>query len=72
MLHALTRSTGPELARCELTHREREPIDIELALRQHAAYVALLRELGVAVHELPVLRDHPDAVFVEDTALAVG
>jgi dimethylargininase len=71
VLHALTRPTGPELARCELTHLRREPIDAARAEAQHAAYVAALRELGAAVQELPRLPDHPDAVFVEDAALVL-
>lgn len=71
MLHALTRPTGPELARCELTHLAREPIDPARAEAQHAAYVEALRELGATVLELPRLPDHPDAVFVEDAALVL-
>lgn len=71
MRHALTRPTGPELARCELTHVEREPIDIDTALRQHDLYLQILRDLGVDVIELPRLERHPDAVFVEDTVLVL-
>lgn len=37
----------------------------------HAAYVAALRATGAAVVELPPLEDHPDSVFVEDTALCL-
>jgi dimethylargininase len=71
VLRALTRPTGPELARCELTHRPREPLDAARAEGQRAVYAALLRELGFAVQELPRLSLHPDAVFVEDTALVL-
>ncbi len=71
MLAALTRPTGPELASCELTHIPRLPIDIARAVDQHAAYVATLRQLGVTVTELARLPEHPDAVFVEDTALVL-
>jgi len=71
MIVALTRPTGAELAACELTHITREPIDIDKACAQHDAYLETLRALDVRVVELPRLRDHPDAVFVEDTALVL-
>ncbi len=69
--YALTRPTGPELAQCELTHLEREPIDIDAAMQQHEVYLQILRDLSVNVIELPRLPEHPDAVFVEDTVLAL-
>lgn len=71
MIAALTRPTGPELSGCELTHVERVPIDVDLAVEQHDVYVQILRDLGVEVVELPRLPDHPDAVFVEDTVLVL-
>lgn len=36
---------------------------------EHAAYVAALRDLGLAVDVLPPLDDFPDALFTEDVAL---
>ncbi len=36
---------------------------------EHAAYVAVLRELGLAVDLLASLEEFPDSVFVEDPAL---
>ncbi|HEX6740616.1 MAG TPA: hypothetical protein VF079_02325 [Sphingomicrobium sp.] len=45
------------------------PIDPAIAERQHAAYEDALREAGAEVIRLPELADHPDGVFVEDTAL---
>lgn len=36
---------------------------------EHAAYVATLRELGLAVEVLPPLDAFPDALFTEDVAL---
>lgn len=68
---AITRPTGTELGECELTHIAHVPIDIERACAQHSRYLEVLRSLGVKVVELPRLPDHPDAVFVEDTALAL-
>jgi dimethylargininase len=40
-----------------------------LALSQHAAYCAALVACGVDVIELPVDPRHPDATFIEDTAV---
>jgi dimethylargininase len=68
-LVAITRSPGPELARCELTHLERKPIDIGRALVQHRAYQGALRGAGIEVIELPSDPALPDGVFVEDTAV---
>ena len=36
---------------------------------EHRAYVAALREIGLAVDVLPPLEEFPDSVFVEDPAL---
>ena len=41
-MHAITRPPTAALARCALTYLERRPIDVDAALRQHAAYVAAL------------------------------
>ena len=68
-LHALCRAISPAITACELSFIGREPIDVDLAVRQHAGYVDALRALGVAVTELPALPALPDSVFVEDTAL---
>ena len=66
---AFTREVSVSLARCELTHRTREPIDVDRARAQHVAYEAVLRSAGCEVRRLPPLPDRPDAVFVEDTAV---
>jgi dimethylargininase len=65
------RGVPPTLARCELSFREREPIDLERALAQHAAYAALLRSLGLEVLELPADPAFPDCCFVEDVAVVL-
>ncbi len=70
-LVALTRPVSPAFAACELTHLAREPIDVALARRQHAAYEALLEELGCTVERLPAEPGLPDSVFVEDAAVVV-
>jgi dimethylargininase len=69
MLIALTREISPAMARCELTHLEREAIDVDLARAQHAAYEACLRGAGCRVERLAAGPDMPDSVFIEDTAI---
>ena len=71
MLIAVTRAVSPTLADCELTHLPRDPIDVAKAVAEHACYEEALRSLGATIvraSEEPTL---PDAVFVEDTALAL-
>src|SRR5689334_22236529 len=68
---AFTRPVPDSLLRCELTHLERQPIDVANARRQHAAYEDVLRSLGAEVRRLPALHEHPDSVFVEDTAIVL-
>ncbi len=68
---ALTREVGPALARCELTHLSRQPIDPDLAREQHRRYEACLAGAGFAVRRLPDEPDLPDAVFVEDAAVVL-
>ena len=72
MRRAFTRAVSPNLADCELTHLERVPVDAAAAAVQHAAYEQALADAGFAIIRLPDLPDHPDAVFVEDTALLLG
>lgn len=68
---AITRAVSRAIDRCELTHLQREPIDLALARRQHAAYEQALREAGCEVRQLPEQPDWPDSVFVEDTAVVL-
>jgi dimethylargininase len=72
MLTAITRKVSPAITRCELTHLQREPIDVRLAERQHEAYERCLAGLGCRVVSLPAEPDMPDSVFVEDTAVVVS
>lgn len=71
MLIAITRAVSPTLADCELTHRPRHPISVADAMAEHAAYEAALRSVGATVVRAPAEPDLPDAVFVEDTAIAL-
>ncbi len=66
---AITRPVSPSIARCQLTHVPRRPIDWRKAARQHARYERALASLGCTVLRLPAEPDLPDAVFVEDAAV---
>ena len=71
-MRAFTRAVSPRLPECQLTHLQRVPIDAAKAADQHAAYERALADAGFEIVRLPELRDDPDAVFVEDTALLLG
>ncbi|HKS23278.1 MAG TPA: arginine deiminase family protein [Thermoanaerobaculia bacterium] len=71
MILALTREVPSAINDCELTHLNRNPIDVDAARAQHAAYEAALEAAGCTVRRLPPLDDMPDSVFVEDTAVVV-
>jgi dimethylargininase len=66
---ALTHLPSPALARCQLTHLDRVPIDWPLAVSQHVAYRAALAACGAAVVTLDVNGVSPDGCFIEDTAI---
>jgi dimethylargininase len=68
---AIVRHPGPDLADGLTTFIERLPVDVAAALEEHAAYVALLEQLGCEVTGLPSAPGLPDAVFVEDVAVVV-
>ena len=68
---AVMRGVPPTLASCELTHLEREPIDLPRAVAQHDAYAALLGSLGLELVELPADPAYPDCCFVEDVAVVL-
>lgn len=71
MLTAFTRPPTDAIARCELTHLERQTIDVARALEQHRAYEYALAECGAKVVSLAPEPELADAVFVEDTAVAL-
>jgi dimethylargininase len=71
MIVALTREPAGALDACELTYREREPIDAGVAARQHRDYCDALRACGAHVVTLPAVGELPDSVFVEDTAIVL-
>src|SRR5581483_4114716 len=71
MLVALTREVSPAIARCELTHLTRTPIDVAVARRQHAEYERCLSALGCVVTSIDAGDEMPDSVFIEDTAVVL-
>ena len=68
---ALTRPVSASITSCELTHLDRQPIDLDLARAQHREYEKTLHALGCRVERLPEEPDLPDAVFVEDAAIVL-
>jgi dimethylargininase len=65
---AITRRPGENFEKGLTTAKLGKP-DYELVLKQHAAYVAALRVIGLKVIELDPQPAYPDAHFVEDTAV---
>jgi dimethylargininase len=70
-IQAWVRNLSPQLGRCELSFLERAEIDLARARQQHAAYLTTLEGLGCELLWLKDLPEHPDGVFVEDTAVLV-
>lgn len=68
---AFTRAAPASLARCELVHLARTPIDVARARAQHAGYERALAAAGCEVVRLPELPEQPDSVFVEDCAVVL-
>ncbi|MFN8052640.1 MAG: arginine deiminase family protein [Acidimicrobiales bacterium] len=66
---ALVRRPGPRLADGLVTHLERVPVDVDLAIRQWEQYTAVLAADGWDLVEVPPADDCPDAVFVEDAVV---
>ena len=64
---ALVRPPSPRLAEGLVTHIDRTPVDVDLAMRQWVDYVAALNTHGWTTCEVPAAPDCPDSAFVEDT-----
>jgi dimethylargininase len=71
MLLAITRPVSSGIARCELTHLPRVPIDCDVARAQHDAYERALTSAGCRLIRLREEPDLPDSVFVEDAAVVL-
>lgn len=63
---ALVRRPSPLLADGLVTHIERSPVDVDLAVRQWQGYVDALVDQGWQVIEAPPVDACPDGVFIED------
>jgi dimethylargininase len=68
---AVTRQVSDAIAKCELTHIAREPIDLNRARIQHAAYERALEDAHCEIVRVAPAPELPDAVFIEDTAVVV-
>jgi dimethylargininase len=68
---AITRSVSPRIVECELTFRERTPIDYARAVAQHRAYEQALEGLGCTIVHAAELPLAADGVFVEDAAIVL-
>lgn len=69
MKRALVRPPGDSYPKCISSHTDCYSVDLKLARQQHAEYCRILTELGLDVIELEADHLHPDACFVEDTAV---
>ena len=68
----LVRRPSSRLAEGIVTHIERQPVDVDLALRQWEGYVTALRDAGWDVIEVPPIEECPDGVFIEDDVVMYG
>jgi dimethylargininase len=55
-----------------VTHIERSPVDVDLAIRQWQEYVDALTDAGWQTTEVEPAPDCPDSAFVEDTLVVYG
>jgi dimethylargininase len=69
---ALVRRPSSRLAEGLVTHIERQPVDVDLAMRQWHGYVAALRANGWETIEVPAMEECPDGVFIEDDVVMYG
>jgi dimethylargininase len=68
---AITRAVSPRINECELTYKDRKPIDPQRAREQHGTYESWLVTQGLEVVRADDAPDNPDGVFVEDTAFVL-
>ena len=70
--HAIARKPGSNFSQGITTAENEGPPSYETLIRQHEAYIATLKSIGLSVVLLDALPDHPDAYFVEDTAVVTA
>src|SRR5262245_34562476 len=68
----LVRRPSSRLAEGLVTHIERQPIDVSLAMRQWETYVAALVDAGWEIVQVPPMEECPDGVFIEDDVVMYG
>lgn len=71
MTIALTRAVSPRISECEVTFRERVPIDLRRAAAEHELYERWLEAHGCAIAHVEPGPEFPDGVFVEDLAVVL-
>ena len=71
MPKAIIRAISPRMNECELTHLEREEINISRAIFQHEQYVKTLIELNCDILQAEPAPEFADSVFVEDCAIVL-
>ena len=69
---ALVRRPSSRMAEGIVTFGAREPVDGELAARQHEEYVQALAGAGWRIREVAPADELPDSAFVEDTVVVAG
>jgi dimethylargininase len=70
MAFALVRGVPESFAHALSAAPPDPPIDVSIARKQHAAYVAALTTLGLEVVTIPADEACPDCCFIEDTVVA--
>lgn len=71
-MQAVVRPPAESFRRALSEQHLRPAIDVALAREQHTGYCEALRSAGLKLSELPPDEDHPDACFVQDTAVVFG
>jgi dimethylargininase len=69
---AIVRRPSRRIADGEVTHIDRIPMDVDLAMTQYEQYLQTLQSLGVELIFADESPDHPDGLFVEDALFMVG
>lgn len=70
--HALVCEDVPRSVINGLSLDKHEPVDYDLAKKQHEAYLKILENSGLKLIKFSSDENHPDCVFVEDTCIALG
>lgn len=70
--HALVCEDVPKSITNGLSLDEHEPVDFEMAKKQHQVYLQYLENSGIKLIKISSNENHPDCVFVEDTCIALG